>query len=38
LLAIGSWYQNFAQVPDAEVCALLARMRHSLPDASGEDE
>jgi predicted phosphoribosyltransferase len=38
LLAIGCWYQNFDQVGDAEVCALLARMRHSLPNASGNDK
>jgi putative phosphoribosyl transferase len=33
LLAIGYWYQNFDQVGDAEVCALLARPRKETCNA-----
>lgn len=28
--AIGQWYENFDQVPDEEVCRLLALARHSI--------
>lgn len=30
LFAIGQWYENFTQVEDAEVCALLKRREHEL--------
>jgi putative phosphoribosyl transferase len=35
LLAIGYWYQNFDQVGDAEVCALLDRLHSAPRDAGG---
>jgi putative phosphoribosyl transferase len=37
LWAIGYWYQDFEQVDDAEVCALLGH-RHEWTHASGETQ
>lgn len=35
LVSIGQWYDNFNQVQDAEVCALLERLREMPHGASG---
>jgi putative phosphoribosyl transferase len=33
LFAIGGWYEDFGQVEDSEVTALLERARHALSEA-----
>lgn len=38
LFAIGQWYEDFEQVEDADVRALLDRLRHTPQTASGTHE
>ena len=38
LFAIGQWYENFTQVEDAEVCALLERVRHEHAPSSPQSK
>jgi predicted phosphoribosyltransferase len=38
LLSIGQWYEDFAQLDDRTVCALLAQARHPAPPGTQAQE